>query len=621
MEDSRGSTVILALSILIITSIMAGAALRVVSVQSKVAQAHKQMEMLRQAADGGIQVARMVVMNYLAARQDLPPLDDIYLDNGIKVEISCQPGSINGRKVVEISSRAYQPAATGSKLIQAQILTDGLPAYAVQAKSLMVSGSYRATVSHQSIDEDMNQDWAVSGTEARLDGDDPYPQAYPCHGPSYSDCEEACSLNHPFFIIQDQYWPGLEPDYTWKIDYAYDDLEGTEFHQLDESLITITPFYEPYGYLELLDENAREEIFSVESGFNDAFVPGEEALFRDELTHQSELKNYAYNTQRVENACVEFDPISLKPTYKLTTGMPGQSNAFEIAIRLGMDQSLVQQARELVPQREKEVGNMIRQLKESHYALDRESREVMRIKEELIKEKEQLDKARKDLEQERLEVISRAREEGQRELRRVKQEAAQALLEFKELLKDKEKTPKWHEIEEKRQKIKQIQVHQAGEEMEARETNGIIKEGDYVLIKNIKQKGYVLGSHGAQGELSVQVGSMKFNVRPENLVKLEQPVSTGQPWRGESFLHKAQSISKEIDIRGKLSEDAVMEIDKYLADALLVGLDSVRLIHGKGTGALRNAVQKYLKTHPQVKAFRDGLPEEGGHGVTVVVFK
>jgi DNA mismatch repair protein MutS2 len=338
-------------------------------------------------------------------------------------------------------------------------------------------------------------------------------------------------------------------------------------------------------------------------------------------THQSELKNYAYNTQRVENACVEFDPISLKPTYKLTTGMPGQSNAFEIAIRLGMDQSLVQQARELVPQREKEVGNMIRQLKESHYALDRESREVMRIKEELIKEKEQLDKARKDLEQERLEVISRAREEGQRELRRVKQEAAQALLEFKELLKDKEKTPKWHEIEEKRQKIKQIQVHQAGEEMEARETNGIIKEGDYVLIKNIKQKGYVLGSHGAQGELSVQVGSMKFNVRPENLVKLEQPVSTGQPWRGESFLHKAQSISKEIDIRGKLSEDAVMEIDKYLADALLVGLDSVRLIHGKGTGALRNAVQKYLKTHPQVKAFRDGLPEEGGHGVTVVVFK
>ncbi|NLO20632.1 MAG: endonuclease MutS2 [Syntrophomonadaceae bacterium] len=338
-------------------------------------------------------------------------------------------------------------------------------------------------------------------------------------------------------------------------------------------------------------------------------------------THQSELKNYAYSTQRVENACVEFDPVSLQPTYELTTGMPGQSNAFEIATRLGMDKSLVQKARELVPQREKEVGNMIRQLKESHYTLDRESREVIRIKEELMKDQEKLDIARKELEQERLEVINRAREEGQRELRRVKQEAAEALLEFKELLKGKDKTPKWHEIEEKRKKIKEIQAHQGLEWMEAEEQEGSIGEGDYVLIKNVKQKGYVLGSHGAQGELSVQVGSMKFNVRPENLIKLAQPVLAEKPWRGESFLHKAQSISKEIDVRGKLSEDAVVEIDKYLADALLVGLDSVRLIHGKGTGALRSAVQKYLKTHPQVKTFRDGFPEEGGHGVTVVEFK
>lgn len=338
-------------------------------------------------------------------------------------------------------------------------------------------------------------------------------------------------------------------------------------------------------------------------------------------THQSQLKNYAYSTQRVENACVEFDPLSLQPTYELTTGMPGQSNAFEIATSLGLDKSLVKKARELVPQREKEVGNMIRQLKESHYTLDRESREVMRIKEDLIREKENLDLALKEMEEERQEVISRVQEEGLKELRRVKQEAAQALLEFKQLLKDKDKPPKWHEIEEKRQKIKQIKVHRGLEEVETEDQAGSIEAGDYVRIKNINQKGYVLGSHGAQGELSIQVGSMKFNVRPENLVKITQPVRSDQPLRRESFLHKAQKISKEIDVRGKLSDDAVLEIDRYLADALLVGLDSVRLIHGKGTGALRAAVQKYLKTHPQVKAFRDGLPEEGGHGVTVVEFK
>ncbi len=338
-------------------------------------------------------------------------------------------------------------------------------------------------------------------------------------------------------------------------------------------------------------------------------------------THQSELKNYAYQTERVENACVEFDPVSLQPTYELTIGMPGQSNAFEIAMKLGMNNNLVQKARELVPQREMEVGNMIRQLKESHYTLDQESREVTKIKEELIKERERLNQAKIEFEQEQQEIIACAREDAARELRRVKQEAGEALQEFKDLVKDKDKPPKWHEIEEKRQRIKNIVVHKYPDEIKTEKQDQKIRTGDYVLIKNINQKGYVLGSYGAQGDVSIQVGSMKFNVRPENLVKLDMPVPAGTPWRGESYLDKARHISKEIDVRGQLAEDAIMEIDKYLADALLVGLESVRLIHGKGTGALRTAVQKYLKTHPQVKAFRDGLPEEGGHGVTVVEFK
>ncbi|KUG03990.1 recombination inhibitory protein mutS2 [hydrocarbon metagenome] len=338
-------------------------------------------------------------------------------------------------------------------------------------------------------------------------------------------------------------------------------------------------------------------------------------------THQSELKNYAYQTDRVENACVEFDPVSLRPTYELTTGMPGQSNAFEIATKLGMKNDLVQKARGLVPQKEMEVGNMIRQLKESHYTLDKESREVIKIKEELIKDRERLQNAKQDFEQERQEIIGRAREEAAQELRRVKQEAGKALQEFKDLIKDKDKPPKWHEIEEKRQKIKNIVVNKYADEVEPDQQDQKIRTGDYVLIKNINQKGYVLGIHGSQGDVSIQVGSMKFNARPESLVKLDIPAPVGTPWRGESFLDKARNISKEIDVRGQLAEDAIMEIDKYLADALLVGIDTVRLIHGKGTGALRTAVQKYLKTHPQVKAFRDGLPEEGGQGVTVVEFK
>lgn len=285
-EDARGSAVILALSLLIVISIMAGAALRVASVQSKVARAHNQAEVLRQAAEGGIQVARSVVMNYIAARQDLPVFDDIYLDNGIKVEISCQPRVIKGRKVLVVTSRAFgsQAGSTVSKAIQAQILSEGLPAYAVQAESLKVSGWYRATVSQKPID-DMQQDWSVSLTERRLEGDAQYPQGYPCQGPCYPGCTEATKLNHPLFSIYEQEWPGLNyPDHTWQVSYEYGCLEGKGFHILDDSLITITPFYEPYGYLEVLDEKNREELLALSLGWDNTVGTAEELLFTDDLT-------------------------------------------------------------------------------------------------------------------------------------------------------------------------------------------------------------------------------------------------------------------------------------------------------------------------------------------------
>lgn len=338
-------------------------------------------------------------------------------------------------------------------------------------------------------------------------------------------------------------------------------------------------------------------------------------------THQSELKYYAYQTTRVENACVEFDPISLQPTYKLTIGMPGQSNAFEIAIKLGMEKNLVQKARELVPAKEIEVGNMIKQLKESHYSLNQENQEVQRIKEEILRERELLEKRKIQVEEERQEILAKVQEDAAREIRRIKQEASEALAEFKELLKDKEKPPKWHEIEEKRQKIKNIKMQTPVIYRSEVSNNQDIKEGDYVLIKSLNQKGHVLTINEVQDEVNVQVGSIKFYVNRDSLVKLDEPVRPGIKWRGESFLDKARKISKEIDLRGQHSDDAIMEIDRYLADAILVGLDSVRLIHGKGTGALRIAVRNYLKNHPQVKNYRDGLPEEGGNGVTVVEFK
>lgn len=337
-------------------------------------------------------------------------------------------------------------------------------------------------------------------------------------------------------------------------------------------------------------------------------------------THQSELKSFAYQHQRVENACVEFDPATLKPTYELTIGMPGQSNAFEIAGRLGLDEKLVKRARTLVPEREQEIGNMIRELKESHYHLETESRQVSRLKEMLQQEREQLHQEREQFHQEREEILEKSRSEADKYVRQVKQEASHAIQELKDHLKNKDKPPRWHEIEDQRKKLQSLRVEPVVSELANAEVQDV-KAGDYVMVKTVKQKGYVISPPNENDELTVQVGMMKLNVKRNNVKKLTAPEEKITRIKNQSFLDKAHQISKEIDVRGKLSEEAIIEIDRYLEDAHLVGLDSVRIIHGKGTGALRAAVREYLRDHRYIKAFRDGLREEGGHGVTVAEMK
>ncbi len=335
-------------------------------------------------------------------------------------------------------------------------------------------------------------------------------------------------------------------------------------------------------------------------------------------THQSELKNFAYQNERVENACVEFDPVSLKPTYTLTIGMPGQSNAFAIASRLGLQPELVQRARKLVPQREMEFGNMMRQLKESRSQFENSSREVDKLKEELLQEKLQLEEDRKNLQRERLEVMEKARREAEQHLREVKNEANQAIQELKQMLKDKEQPPKWHEVEQSRKKLNNLNVNKLVDFPQPDNPVTEIKPGDYVFINNIHQNGYVLDGPNNQGEVSVQVGMLKLNVNRNQLSQSQAPKEKASKWRNQSYLDKARRISKEIDLRGETVEDALTIVDKYIDDASLVGLESVSIIHGKGTGALRSAIRDFLRNHPHVKSLRDGLSQEGGSGITIV---
>ncbi|MGI5922002.1 MAG: endonuclease MutS2 [Syntrophomonadaceae bacterium] len=337
-------------------------------------------------------------------------------------------------------------------------------------------------------------------------------------------------------------------------------------------------------------------------------------------THQSELKTFAYKNDRVENACVEFDPVTLMPSYELTIGMPGQSNAFQIASRLGLNNKLVQRAKELVPEQEAEIGNMIRQMKESRYRYDASSREIEELKKELLAEREALKQEKRAFVEERTMIAAKARQEADQYVRSIKREADEAIKELKQILKDKDKPPKWHEVETSRQKLKKL-----GSNNQIMPPAAVVPEdlqpGDYVKLVHLGQKGYVLEKPNPQGNLTVQAGILKLNVKKEQVIKIEDPEEKKMAKSRNSFLEKARTISPEIDIRGNLAEEALQIVEKYIDDAYLVGLPSVRVIHGKGTGALRTAVRNYLQGHKCVKAFRDGLREEGGFGVTVIELK
>lgn len=336
-------------------------------------------------------------------------------------------------------------------------------------------------------------------------------------------------------------------------------------------------------------------------------------------THQSELKTFAYQNERVENACVEFDPLTLSPTYELSIGSPGQSNAFEIAARLGLNGALVSKARKFVPERDAEIGNMIRQLKESRYIYETGQQELERARRQLDQEQEALAVERSSFQEERDAIRERARQEADQYVRRIKREAEEAMDGIKELIKQKEQPPKWHELDQKTRKIKDLAVQMP--EAEVGQAGTDLKPGDYVLVRSVSQTGQVLEGPNAQGEVVVQIGGIRLTVPEEQLLRQKPKEGKKTINRTQTFLEKAQNISPEIDLRGKYAEDAVTELDNYLEDANLAGLDRVRVIHGKGTGALRLAVREYLQGHRLVREFRDGVRQEGGYGVTVIDFK
>lgn len=337
-------------------------------------------------------------------------------------------------------------------------------------------------------------------------------------------------------------------------------------------------------------------------------------------THYSELKNYAYTTPGVENASVEFDIETLSPTYRLLIGRPGRSNAFEISLRLGLNPDLVNRARQFLTTEQVEVADLINKLEQTQQAAERERQEAEALRRESEELKGKFHRLEEQLKAKRETILEKAQEEASKLVRSARLEADEAVKELRAKLAEENAKGREEAIQLARTKLQRVTSKVAARVPDRTAPGDIpkqVKPGEQVFLPKYNQKAYVTAVSG--DNIQVQVGIMKMFVPLKELRRVtEEKVTSGQTRVGQVFMDKARSIGTSLDLRGMTGDEALLEIEKYLDDAFLAGLNSVILIHGKGTGALRSAVHRDLKNHPRVKSFRLGEAGEGGAGATVV---
>lgn len=349
-------------------------------------------------------------------------------------------------------------------------------------------------------------------------------------------------------------------------------------------------------------------------------------------THYSELKVYALSTPGVENACCEFDVETLRPTYRLLIGIPGKSNAFAISGKLGLPASIIDRAKAQISEQDESFEDVISSLEESRKTIEREQLEIARYKEEVQALKAQLEEKSGKLDARREKMIQEASEEAHRILREAKEYADETMKNFHKFGKENISV---QEMEQRRQELRK-KMSKAEKQMAMKKTAAPAGKklnpkdlhlGDAVKVLSMNLKGTVSSLPDAKGNLFVQMGIMRSKVSISDLVLLDDPVITGpsitltKTSTGKMKMSKSASVGIEINLLGKTVDEAVAELDKYLDDAYLAHLPSVRIVHGKGTGALRKGIHNYLRRVKYVADFRLAEFGEGDAGVTIVTFK
>lgn len=342
-------------------------------------------------------------------------------------------------------------------------------------------------------------------------------------------------------------------------------------------------------------------------------------------THYSEIKAYALKTVGVENASVEFDVETLRPTYKLLIGVPGKSNAFEISHRLGLPKYIIDFARNNISEDNLEFESLIQSLQEKNILAEKYAREREILKEEVRHLKDKYEEKLFKLENTREKVLQEAKVEAKRVVKEAKSEVDGVLKEVRKLEQSDNFKDARRKLEEERNKVKN-KLQDLDELVKEEKQEGDlpdVKIGQEVILIRLNQKVTVLSKPDKKGEVQVQAGIMKINVKLKELKSVDERLlkkEKKQITKREVKL-RMSTVSSSVDLRGMDSQEAIYTVDKYLDDAYVGGLGEVSIIHGKGTGILRKSVQDLLKRHPHVKSYRLGEYGEGGTGVTVAILK
>ena len=340
-------------------------------------------------------------------------------------------------------------------------------------------------------------------------------------------------------------------------------------------------------------------------------------------THYSEIKAFAMTHEGMENASLEFDIDRLCPTYRLYIGIPGKSNAFEISSRLGLPNSIIDKAKGFLKGEDVRFEDIISSAQSQHRIAEEERKMAEEARAELEKLRADAERERRKLDEDRNRLQAKAKEDAKRIVADTKREMEKLIVEIRSI-KDIDRSAADRVIQAARDTLRATETAVNEKEAIKKEDNTkppkTVRAGDTVNIVTLDQKATVLSAPDSKGEVMVQAGVMKLNVKLKDIRLIEEKKAAA-PTSGKVGLGAGKQVGLELDVRGMLVDEANIMVDRYLDDAYNAGLSEVNIIHGKGTGALRAGVQAFLKRHPLVKGYRMGSYGEGDAGVTVVTLK